>query len=77
MHDCVKWVLTGQQALKQAKEWKKELELSQPKASIRSRDPLMSPLKVHHYRGEPRGRGSNVSHQKAAFVHKDSGPSLR
>ena len=31
MHDCVKWVFTGQQALKQAKEWKTVLELAQPK----------------------------------------------
>jgi len=31
MHDCVKWVFTGQQALKQAQEWQMVLELAQPK----------------------------------------------
>jgi len=31
MHDCVKWVCTGQQALKQAQEWQTVLELAQPK----------------------------------------------
>jgi len=31
MHDCVKWVFTGQQALKQAQEWQTVLELAQPK----------------------------------------------
>jgi len=31
MHDCVKWVLTGQQAMKQAQEWQTVLELAQPK----------------------------------------------
>jgi len=31
MHDCVKWVFTGQQQLKQAQEWKTVLELVQPK----------------------------------------------
>jgi len=31
MHDCVKWVYTGQQALKQAQEWQKVLELAQSK----------------------------------------------
>jgi len=30
MHDCVKWGLTGQQALKQAQEWQTVLELAQP-----------------------------------------------
>ena len=29
--DCVKWVFTGQQALKQAKEWQMVLGLAQPK----------------------------------------------
>jgi len=31
MHDCVKWVFTGQQALKQAQKWQTVLELAQPK----------------------------------------------
>jgi len=31
MHDCVKWVFTGQQALKQAQQWQTVLELAQPK----------------------------------------------
>jgi len=31
MHDCVKWVFTGQQAMKQAQEWQMVLELAQPK----------------------------------------------
>jgi len=31
MHDCVQWIFTGQQALKQAQEWQMVLELSQPK----------------------------------------------
>ena len=31
MHDCVKWVCTGQRALKQAQEWQTVLELAQPK----------------------------------------------
>jgi len=31
MHDCVKWVFTGQQAFKQAQEWQTMLELAQPK----------------------------------------------
>jgi len=31
MHDCVKWVFTGQQALKQAQEWQTVLELAQSK----------------------------------------------
>ena len=31
MHDCVKWVFTGQRALKQAQEWQTVLELAQPK----------------------------------------------
>ena len=31
MHDCVKWVFTGQRAMKQAQEWKTVLELAQPK----------------------------------------------
>jgi len=31
MHDYVKWVFTGQQALKQAQEWQMVLELAQPK----------------------------------------------
>jgi len=31
MHDCVNWVFTGQQALKQAQEWQTVLELAQPK----------------------------------------------
>ena len=31
MHDCVKWVFTGQQAMKQAQKGQKELELAQPK----------------------------------------------
>jgi len=31
MHDCVKWVSTGQHALKQAQEWQRVLELVQPK----------------------------------------------
>jgi hypothetical protein len=28
MHDCVKWVFTEQQALKQAQEWQMVLELA-------------------------------------------------
>jgi len=31
MHDCVKWVFTGQQALKQAQEWQTVLEFVQSK----------------------------------------------
>jgi len=31
MHDCVKWVFTRQQALKQAQEWQTVLELAQSK----------------------------------------------
>ena len=31
MHDCVKWVFTGQRALKQAQELQTVLELAQPK----------------------------------------------
>ena len=31
MHDGVKWVFTGQQALKQAQEWQTVLKLAQPK----------------------------------------------
>jgi len=31
MHDCVKWVFTGQQTLKQAQEWQTVLELAQSK----------------------------------------------
>ena len=31
MHDCVKWVCAGQQAMKQEKEWQTVLELAQPK----------------------------------------------
>ena len=31
MHDCVRWVFAGQQALKQAQEWQTVLELAQPK----------------------------------------------
>jgi len=31
MHDCVKWVFAGQQALKQAQEWQTVLELAQSK----------------------------------------------
>jgi hypothetical protein len=31
MHDCVKWVSSGQQTLKQAQEWQTALELAQPK----------------------------------------------
>ena len=56
MHDCVKWVFTGQRALKQAQEWQTVLEFGATKASRRSRCPFMPSLKVHHDRGEPRGR---------------------
>ena len=31
MHDCVKWVFTGQRAMKQAQEWQTVLEWAQPK----------------------------------------------
>jgi len=31
MHDCVKWIFTGQQALKQTQEWQTVLELALPK----------------------------------------------
>jgi len=31
MHDCVKWVFTGQHALKQAQEWRTVLEFAQSK----------------------------------------------
>jgi len=31
MHGCVKWIFTGQRALKQAQEWQTVLELVQPK----------------------------------------------
>jgi len=31
VHDCVKWVFTGHQALKQAQEWQTVLTLAQPK----------------------------------------------
>jgi len=31
MHDCVKWVFTGQQALNQKQKWQTVLELAQPK----------------------------------------------
>ena len=30
-HDCVQWVFTGQQAVKQAQEWQTVLKLAQPK----------------------------------------------
>jgi len=33
------------------------------KASRRSRCPLMPPLKVHHYRGEPRGRDCTYNYK--------------
>ena len=43
MHDCVKWVFTGQQALKQAQEWQTVLELAQPKRQ-NAHDALSCPL---------------------------------
>jgi len=56
MHDCVKWVFTGQRAMKQAQEWKTVLKLVQPKRQDAD-DALSCPLlKVHHDRGEPRRR---------------------
>jgi len=30
MHDCVKWISTGQQAMKQAQEWQTVMGLAQP-----------------------------------------------
>jgi len=45
MHDCVKWVFTGQQALKQAQEWQTVLELAQPKRQDADDDPSCPLLK--------------------------------
>ena len=39
MHDCVKWIFTGQYALKQAQEWPTVLELAQPKRQDARDDP--------------------------------------
>ena len=43
MHDCIKWVFTGQQALKQAQEWQTVLELAQSKCQD-AHDAPSSPL---------------------------------
>ena len=55
MHDCVRWVCTGQQALKQSQEWKTVLELAQLKRQD-AHDAPSCPLLKFIYRGEPRGR---------------------
>ena len=45
MHDCVKWVFTGQQALKLAQEWQTVLELAQSKRQDAHDAPSCSRLK--------------------------------
>jgi len=63
MHDCDKWVFTGQQALKPSTRVANGVEIGATKAPRRSRCPLMPPLKVHHYRGEPMGRDCTYNYK--------------
>jgi len=76
MHDCVSGfrratridAFTRVAILK----WQTVLKLAQPKCqNTHSRCPLMSPLKFHHNRDEPRGRDCSYDHKHNQFCSRN------
>jgi len=65
MHDSVKWVFTGQQAMKQAQEWQTVLELAQSKRQDAHDAPSCPLFKfiTTEALGKPRGRDCTYNYK--------------